>query len=258
VLQEIEPKDDIKELFAKTNLINNICTWIFWINVGMALASCYLESHPYEYDVTTLQIILLVSYIGATTLNNKWLLYNAEAARRRNAVENAFQIYMSEKSVIGYYNNQISHPFQKYAVNLFESCFFSKNIVSKMRNKAVVKLFGVLIFCICAFRNIHDSRAIMLVIEVAFSAVVFSDLISILFYFDKLTKIYDNMYEHMITIKTSYDEQNVFLLYDIVEYEAVKAHYNVLLDEKIYNKYNDLLSKEWNHILEQITFEKSH
>ena len=255
-MQKIEPKDDIKELFAKTNFVNSFCIWIFWINVAIALLSCAFERHSYEYNITTLQILLLVVYIGATTLNNKWLLYNAEAARRRNAVENAFQIYMSEKSAIGYYNNEIRDPLQKYAVNLFESCFFSKNIVREMRKKAILKLFAVLLFCICAFRNIHDSRAILIVIETAFSAVVFSDLISVLFYFDKLTKIYNNMYEHMITIKTSLKERTAFLLYDIVEYEAVKAHYNVLLDEEIYNKFNDSLSKEWNNILTQIAFEK--
>ena len=64
------------------------------------------------------------------------------------------------------------------------------------------------------------------------------------------------MYEHMITIKTSLKERTAFLLYDIVEYEAVKAHYNVLLDEEIYNKFNGSLSKEWNNILTQIAFEK--
>lgn len=241
-------KDDIKGLFYWPERIEKYSLCVFWLNVVLASASYYFGSHPYKSITDNCQIALLLVYVLLTTLNNKWFLYNAEAARRRNAIENAFQSNMSDKKTDGYYNNQIRHPLQKYAVNLFESCFFSKSIADKMTHNAIIRLVGTTFFCALAYLSIHDSGWLMIITQTVFSTVVFSDLISVFFYHDKLEKIYNSMYEHMITIRKPFKERKALILNDIVEYEAVKAHYNVLLDTKIYKKNNEKFSQTWSII----------
>jgi hypothetical protein len=255
-VETLEKKDDIKELFDWSVIIEKFSLWIFWLNVGLASVNYYIGNYPYKTVIDNCQFALLLIYVMLSTLNDKWFLYNAEAARRRNAVENAFQSNMSDKKTDGYYNNQIKHPLQKYVVNLFESCFYSKNIAGKMVKNAIIKLIGITFFCFLAYSSIHDSGWLMIISQTVFSTVVVSDLISVFFYHDKLEKIYNNLYEHMITIREPFKEQMALLLNDVVEYEAVKAHFKVRLDEKIYNENNATLSKEWKFIEEQITFER--
>ena len=54
-----------------------------------------------------------------------------------------------------------------------------------------------------------------------------------------------------ILILNNADRENVARLISyILEYEAIKAHYKVRLDEKIFNDNNDSLSEKWETILE--------
>lgn len=149
-MEKIVTRDDIKGMYYWPVLLDNCSFWIFVLSVVLAFANFYIGSHPYKNTLDICQILLLLIYVMLTTLNDKWLLYDAEMARRRNAIENAFQFNMSDKKTDGYYNNQIRLPLPKYAVNLFESCFYSKNITDKMMKNAIIKLIGIIVFCFLA------------------------------------------------------------------------------------------------------------
>ena len=55
-----------------------------------------------------------------------------------------------------------------------------------------------------------------------------------------------------VTIGIGASNQIPILLSIAVEYEAIKAHYKVRLSEKVFRKYHDALSHEWDNLSQQI------
>ena len=92
------------------------------------------------------------------------------------------------------------------------------------------------------------------VIQSIFSVSIIIETIYLITFLCRIDKLYDAMYSILVTMGNTENQatQNILLLFYVLEYETIKAHYKIHLDSKIFNKINDKLSEEWLAICKKI------
>lgn len=110
--------------------------------------------------------------------------------------------------------------------------------------KSVITVIALVASCIF----VENVNIILIIAQTAFSAYVFVDFLMLLLYKMRMESLYDTAYNILILNNSSRDNMAWLISY-IVEYEAIKAHYKVRLDEKIFQDNNDSLSAKWQEIL---------
>ena len=246
-------KDDINRLYDVSAVLGKVNNILFFVNMILSFLSLVCETKAEEV-FTTIQICLSALFVILTLINECWLWYDAECARRKGNIQDAFGIKLQQLKTDGYYNNQFSPSLLKYAVNTFESNFFSKEIALKMLPRKTAVSFAAGISFFISSRYIADGDLLLTISQVVFSSYFILDTIVLLSYAIRLKYWYDKAYEQLITIGIKNKQQLVWLMYYIVEYECVKAYFKVRLDSKIFNKYNLALTKEWDSLKQSINY----
>lgn len=131
--------------------------------------------------------------------------------------------------------------------------FFSYKIASKAQCILWLKsaLFAVL-FIICAV--IGYDKGIVIIIQLSLPIFVISQAIKHQRFVSRLKKIYENYRSVFDTLRNKKSiSQNDYakIAKEVLEYEGTISWANILLDEKIYNKMNEVLSKEWELIKQE-------
>ena len=78
------------------------------------------------------------------------------------------------------------------------------------------------------------------------------DAVAMIIYEIRIRQLYKNAYTQFVSVGITKYEQLVWVLSYVVEYESIKAHYKIRLDEKIFNRLNPMLSKEWDELKKKI------
>ena len=115
-----------------------------------------------------------------------------------------------------------------------------------MKKSVITVIALVVLVASCIF--VENVNIILIIAQTAFSAYVFVDFLMLLLYKMRMESLYDTAYNILILNNSSRDNMAWLISY-IVEYEAIKAHYKVRLDEKIFQDNNDSLSAKWQEIL---------
>ena len=244
-------RDDVNCLYKQSQKLNNVCLVLFWVNVGFAMISL-LPFITITSIIISAQILISALYIILKIIDDGCLWYNAEAARRKNNLQVALDLNLSDLETEGYYNNREEPSLIKYAVNTFESSYFSKENATRMLIKSFVKA-GVSVVVLVIIGWISPSKDFLFVItQAVFSAYIIEEAIMLTIYKVKMDKLYDLFYTEFVTVGVSKQKQQYLLLSHVVEYEAVKAHYKVRLDTSWFNKHNEQLSSKWEEIQSKI------
>lgn len=242
-------RDDIDKLYKKSNMIGSAAIYFYIVHVLISVMIIFSSGNIQKF-----WSILLIITDGLFMILDLWdtgiLRYRAESERRKDAIQNAFSCHLTEMKTEGYYNNRLRPSFEKYAMNIFESNFFSKFISGKMIGMSLIKsLIAIFLLFVCGIYVI-DANIYTIIVQTAFSTFIVGDTISLLLYYIRMKQLYDEAYLQFITIGLKEDSQKVWLMSYIMEYEMIKAHYKVQLNSKIFHKYNDSLSKQWTEIEE--------
>jgi len=244
-------RDDVSKLYEKSNFISNILRYLFWINISLVVVSI-LSSDSLKQATIIGQIIIAICYLSLSVWDDCCLWYNAEATRRKNLIEDAYNIDITNLQTEGYYNNSVSNPNLKYILNSFESVYFSKNIAESMNcTKYTSALISLLVF-VLAIKELNDRQNVMLAIQIVFSSHLLLGFIQFCVYKMRLNTIYNEFYQNLVTIGVNSQKQINFLLSTVMEYEAVKAYYKVRLSTKKYNELNSELSSSWEKICKKV------
>lgn len=249
-------RDDVSKLYRPSKKLEKARFSLFCADIVMSLVALVITSGS-RY-ITAVLVVIAFLYMAFTILDDGVLWYTAENARRKNNIQEAFHITLSRFETDGYYNNSISEPNLVYAVNTFESCFFTKELSERMLWKAYVKILASIAVVFIACVVINDNDVLLIIAQAAFSAFVIEDAISLILFVQRIRKLYDLAYHEFITVGISKTEQKVWLRYFCVEYESIKAHYKIRLDENLFDKLNGTLSEEWNKIQEEIKISEEH
>lgn len=248
-------RDDVDLLYKRSNTLAAVCKYLFWGNFvfSMVAAIC---SGQIKVVLMYLQIIGALMYVAVKGVDDGLFWYNAEMARRKNSIQVAFNVPLAELETEGYYNNALAPSFGKYALNAFESNYFSSFVAGKMLVKsALMTLVSVVALFVTGWL-VSNGDFLLIISQAVFSAYVVEDTVSLAIYKLKLDNLYTEAYSSFITIGIRDENQKVWLLAYAVEYEVIKAHYKVRLDSTIFNEYNDELSKKWNLIQQKIVVQQ--
>lgn len=242
--------DGVSKLYKFSQQMVKLNKGLFVLNFVCVVLSCFL-SEVYLPITTILQIVFSLAFVVVEILDDGIFWFCAESARRANCIENAFHVDLSEYKTEGYYNNDLSPSFAKYTLNIFESHYFTANISKKMLPKKIVEVIvALLIFvvsCLCI-----PSEITAIVAEAIFSSFVMIDAVAMIIYEIRIRQLYKNAYTQFVSVGITKYEQLVWVLSYVVEYESIKAHYKIRLDEKIFNRLNPMLSKEWDELKKKI------
>lgn len=216
-------RDDINELYVSSQKLGEFCKIVFWFNCALAIANLFLSGLLLE-TLTAFQIILSMAFVAVSLIDDGLYWYSAESERRKNNFQTAFGIKFSELETEEYYNNNLSPSVLKYAVNTFESNYFSKFIASKMLFKSAIKSLVAVIVLISAGWLIADKSILLVISQAIFSAYIVEDTFLLAIYTNRLNKLYDSIYSMLVTDGIHKSQQIPILLLYSVEYESVKAH----------------------------------
>ena len=244
-------RDEVNGLYKQSQALNSICHVLFWVNVGLSMLAL-LPFVTMTNAIVSVQILVSALYIILKIIDDGCLWYNAEAARRKNNLQVALDLNLSDLETDGYYNNGEEPSLIKYAVNTFESSYFSKENATRMLIKSFVKAcVSVVVLVIIGWISPRKDF-LFVTTQAVFSAYIIEEAIMLAIYKTKLDKLYNLFYTEFVTVGVSKQKQQNLLLSYVVEYEAVKAHYKVRLDSNWFNKHNEQLSSKWEAIKSKI------
>ena len=242
--------DDIDALYRPSKVLDKICMILFWLDIVVSIASIHYEEMAAL--CTTVLVIIALLYTALSMLNDLAFWYRAECARRKNSYKFAFEVDFDKYETVGYYNNSIKDPEISYAVSMFESSFFTKEISEKMVPRAIAEILFAVAALLGSCRLISNSEIVLVVTQAVFSSTVFEKNIRTLVFAQKIKNLFNDAYREFITVGITNQNQMVWLRYFCTEYESVKAHYRVRLNERIFTKTNARLSEEWEKLLHRI------
>lgn len=242
-------RDDVSQLYKYPNYLARFESVLFWFDIIAGVIAVFGNAQVSALAIMV-QIVVAVLYFISNAADDGYFWYRAEKARRKNNIENGLGTRLSEFETEEYYNNQVNPSIEKYALNSLESNYFSKNIAGKMILESCIKSVFAIIVLIIACRFVQDSELLLIVAQTALSSYVLLDMVMLIFYKVRLDNLFDEGYAIMISQRIKGKEKNASLLAYSVEYEAIKAHYKIRLDEKLFKNENKRLSAEWERILE--------
>ena len=241
-------RDDISRLYKTSSVLDRIEKVLFIIDAIAAIVALS-NNHMVVSVAIIIQIVSAIFYFLSSVIDDGYFWYEAEKARRKNSIENGLGIRLSELETEEYYNNQSKTSLEKYALNVLESNMFSKEIAGRMVLWSCIKSAIAIAILVVACRFLPDSEFLLIIAQTAFSSYVLIDTIMLVFYRLRMDNLYKEGYTALITPGIKGKSRNAVLLAYSVEYEAIKAHYKIRLDEKIFKKNNDKLSEEWVRVL---------
>lgn len=244
-------RDDINELYRPSKNLEQVCLVLYIADVVLSVLLVVLSNSCHSI-LTILLVIIAFLYMMLSVIDDGILWYRAERARRKNGIQEAYSISLSEYSTEGYYNNDINDPELSYAANLFESCFFTREISKKMLFPSVIKSLLSFIVLMVACRFVSNDDIFLIIAQTVFSATLVEETIRLIIYVYRISALYDDVYREFVTIGITKKDQRTWLRWFCVEYESIKAHYRIRLDEFIFKKYNSILSNKWDNISSQI------
>ncbi len=244
-------RDDISKLYKTSNVFEKICSFLFYLNIVVSIINLFICKEVNSY-CTILLIIIALLYMLLSVINDSFFWYSAENERRKNPIQKAFGIVLSEYDTEGYYNNNLKDPELSYAVNLFESLFYTKEISNRMIAKSCVKSFLAIVVLIISCRFTINDELLLIISQTAFSTVLIEETFRLFVFTYRIRELFESFYREFVTTGITHKSQRVLLRSYCLEYECIKAHYKIRINESLYNKLNSELSEKWTHILNQI------
>lgn len=237
-----------KKTFDYVVHLNSIGSWLIWIIFTLSLVPLFIPVDKDFYLLESLEWILLIlipiEFI-ISIIKTHYLMPKAERERRYDALDNAFGSNFSFQNSKEYFTNEeIPEGVFKFGVNLFQNVFFTTQLSSKMMMGFILRssVFGS-VFIIMAVYGLKNSPIMLPVLQFLFSASVFGDLIKFLLYHKENSRILEEL-------KTAFHSSpsESIILKEYLDYETNISWGQVLISDRVFNKYNKTLEGEWQKI----------
>lgn len=217
------------------------------LGIILLVLSKYLtkdNDHYTEQINYVLGSLSLIYFIG--DLIKKFLLQLAEQRRRRDFIDNSLNTTLADIRSEGYYSNDdFDAGVYKLGVNCFENSFFSMSISLKMILKSILtSVFIIALFLTLVMGTDKITVATFLQFALPYSLLQQS-IILILYYF-QINAIFN--YFKLVFSSAQENKRDLLLIHNVINYESTIAWAGLVLDDKLFNKYNESLSERWEAI----------
>ena len=231
------------------------CSWALDI---LGVVSIVISLIQPIYQTVSPRIFLIISglvlIVVAIIENFQKKYYNEAHIIRENVLlDNSFNAKKipNYNSDLYFNNSKIKESVVKLLANLHENTLYTSKIVGKMVIKYYIISFlaCLILFIKFSYSGMDDYTSILL--GFVLSGSFFKRALSI----GESKKVSDNIYEEINVICSNFEKGNnkkQILLREIFElllkYENTLYESKVILNSKIFNKYNDEIGKEWENI----------
>ncbi|MBR3336774.1 MAG: hypothetical protein IKG35_01635 [Erysipelotrichaceae bacterium] len=247
-------RDDINSLYVTSIVLDKICLACFILDCTLTVVLVFYDT--YSQYITPILIVLAILYTILSLYDDGVAWYKAESARRTNSIQNAYGTQLSGLETNEYYNNNENNPDIKYALNVFESNYFTKRISEKMLLPTYIKAMVGILVLVVSCRVIKNDSLLLVIAQSVFSCYIVEEVVMLHIYTVRMSNLFEQAYKELVTVGISYRNQVIELKSYCLEYESVKAHYKIRVNESLFNKMNTDLSREWEALLNQIIIKK--
>lgn len=249
----MKTRDDFQNRYDISNHLTKVATICFWANVIFAFLTLVTPDcvKPLLWGA---QVILALAYVVLTVIDNCFLWYEAEIGRIKDNIADAFSANLTEERTEGYYTNSEVPSIKKYAVNTYESAFYSREESKAMIPYTLAKIaVAVGMVLLLALLRAVDMAWVLWIAQTVFSSVVVIDCIQLIVFSFKMNSICKQFFTQLITEggRTTVDCE-AMLISCVVEYETTKMYFKVRLSQKVFKKLESKLATRWTELLSQI------
>lgn len=117
-------KDEIQELYDRTNKISNLGNILFLLNIIISFILIF--DFEYKSIIIIISIILTIGYVILTNINEIYFSNLAENERRKSLIKESFGVNTTLRETKSYYNNSEEPSIEKLGLNCYESAFLQK------------------------------------------------------------------------------------------------------------------------------------
>ena len=245
-----ERRDDVNKLYLIHNALNTSTNIIFYVNIIITFA--LLFEFEYKKCVIMANIILIIIYALLTILNEMYFTNLAENERRKSLIRESFDIPITLKKTNKYYNNNESPSIEKLGLNSYESVFFTRKNVDKMLPENAIKIFFLIISYIIFMIQLKNMDILLVITQTIFSSECLFYCIKLIYYKIHLEKLEEKFQNIFFIINKNEKNRNTLIFDSVLEYECLKSYCQISISSKLFFKYNDKWSNEWNNIVKQI------
>lgn len=198
----------------------------------------------WKYVINANTILLFLINIGLMIVS--WLNFVARGNKLAGCIDDAYGTSLAqEPAKTGYYdNNNVKNPDLRFALNVYESCFFSDTILGK---QAVVILIKNIFIAVSFFVAIalEDGHIVMSILSLFIVIHYLRRLFVFIVVKTSLSGICDSFQSIFNTYKKTgqIDLQSVLL--NVSNYETAMVWLSTVLSKKIYEKFNEELTNDW-------------
>ena len=235
-------------LYKEADCIVKIAEWMMFASAIIFLLNAFYPTvcrwDKWHYILNLNNIILII--VNALLVLVSWLNYTARGNKLAGCLDNAYNTVLAiEPPKSGYYDNDnVEDQDLKFALNVYESCFFSSTILSKQATKIIIKNLVIAILFLTAI-VLEKSQFLMSILGLFIVIHYLRKLFVFMVVKHSLSETC-NMFQ---TIFNSYkngqelDFQAVIL--NASNYETAMVWLGTVLSNKIYSQCNTELTNEW-------------
>lgn len=244
-------RDDHSSAYKVATGLGVAETVLFALTVVLNLAAT-VAPNDISFCLNIVIAISAFTYSAIYMIDDFHVWYQAENGRRKGAIENAFCAKLTPMRTEGYYSNNASDSETKYALNLYESCYFTEAILKKMLPGIISKI-ALSAIVLAVFMFCFDPAVVVIFAQGIFSTCVLFGCTGSIVCYTRVKRLNEIFFDVFVT--RQYDGSGIDaikLKSTALEYEAVKAHYKVRLSSRIFNKTNARLSRKWSDLLQEM------
>jgi hypothetical protein len=243
------------DLFKIIDNLRRTMSFVFWTIVILSASSPILKLLNVQVNLddlfNTINIVALGSFFLLEIIV-EYILIQADSRRRDDFLDNSFGSTFSPAASVGYYDNdEIQRGLYKAACNLFENCFFSYSLVSRMTLRKTVLPGTVLVLVIVsAYYGFKEVPFALSLLQALFSATLLGDLIKHLILLSRLGNIQGdsiNLFQHH-DLKTDIGkyEPQIYRLW--LQYESLSSRIPPSIPNALFKKHNQTLLLDWRKL----------
>ncbi|MBI2285163.1 MAG: hypothetical protein HYU71_15735 [Bacteroidetes bacterium] len=241
--------------FAKSYKVierwNGYADLLLYVSTIFSLVITFLGGEMAEALKTaliTINCIIIAAYVGV----DNWCSLSfakTEMRRRVDWLDNSFNTNYSGQKSKGYFTNEnVSPGLYKLAVNGFENSHHTHFIISKMLTGIFFKT--VVIAAVFIFSFFYGNRELFrLLFELPLPVILIQKFIKACYYQSRMDNVQDRfktLFNDLI--HGDFDKYTASVLRGVIDYEATLSWASIPLKGKLFEKYKDQLSEEWEQL----------
>ena len=235
-----------------------VAAWyILLLSTLLLIVSFLLEKYSPGYKVLSdwidrVNCFFIISYAAIELYINNYGFFNASIKKREDFIDNSFNSSLGLKNSENYFSNdELEGSIYKMGVNTFENVLFSYNIAKEMRFTILTKCFGIaLVFVACAICGYDNT--IILIIQLSLPILLIQQAVKHSIFVNRLEKNLKCFCRMFNNLKNGSKKEYIpEIICNVMEYEVILTWGSTILNNKIFNKLNPSLSKEWDSTKEK-------